>query len=94
MHQGKYAVSRLTQMGHSACTVRDIHPGPFARSGPENDVARRVRELTAGVGVCVVFDSVGRSTFASSLDSLKRRGRMVCVGTASGSRLSTRSYWP
>ncbi|MDZ3993512.1 quinone oxidoreductase [Pseudomonas sp. Teo4] len=48
------------------------------------NVAQRVRELTDGVGVNVVFDSVGRTTFMSSLDSLKRRGLMVCVGTASG----------
>ncbi|TCF97414.1 quinone oxidoreductase [Paraburkholderia strydomiana] len=48
------------------------------------DVAKRVRELTDGVGVNVVFDSVGKDTFESSLDSLKRRGLMVCVGTASG----------
>jgi NADPH:quinone reductase-like Zn-dependent oxidoreductase len=48
------------------------------------DVAKRVRELTKGVGVNVVFDSVGKSTFMGSLDSLKRRGLMVCVGTASG----------
>ncbi len=48
------------------------------------NVAQRVRELTGGVGVNVVFDSVGRSTFEASLDSLKRRGLMVCVGTASG----------
>ena len=48
------------------------------------NVAERVRELTHGVGVNVVFDSVGKDTFMSSLDSLKRRGLMVCVGTASG----------
>jgi NADPH2:quinone reductase len=48
------------------------------------DVAKRVRELTNGVGVNVVFDSVGKTTFDASLDSLKRRGLMVCVGTASG----------
>ncbi|MGH1399624.1 MAG: quinone oxidoreductase family protein [Acinetobacter tandoii] len=48
------------------------------------NVAERVRELTNGVGVNVVFDSVGKDTFMSSLDSLKRRGLMVCVGTASG----------
>ncbi|CAM3111627.1 quinone oxidoreductase family protein [Cupriavidus taiwanensis] len=48
------------------------------------DVATRVRELTDGTGVSVVFDSVGRSTFQGSLDSLRRRGLMVCVGTASG----------
>lgn len=48
------------------------------------DVASRVRELTGGVGVDVVFDSVGRNTFMASLDSLRRRGLMVCVGTSSG----------
>jgi NADPH:quinone reductase-like Zn-dependent oxidoreductase len=48
------------------------------------DVAKRVRALTDGVGVSVVFDGVGRTTFMGSLDSLKRRGLMVCVGTASG----------
>ncbi|QBR01770.1 quinone oxidoreductase family protein [Paraburkholderia pallida] len=48
------------------------------------DVAKRVRELTDGVGVSVVYDSVGQDTFAMSLDSLKRRGLLVCVGTASG----------
>lgn len=48
------------------------------------DVAKRVRELTNGVGVSVVFDSVGKDTFMASLDSLKRRGLLVCVGTASG----------
>ena len=48
------------------------------------DVAQRVRELTDGKGVSVVFDSVGKTTFEASLDSLQRRGLMVCVGTASG----------
>ena len=48
------------------------------------EVAKRVRELTDGTGVSVVYDSVGKDTFASSLDSLKRRGLLVCVGTASG----------
>jgi NADPH2:quinone reductase len=47
------------------------------------DVAKRVREITGG-GVSAVFDSVGRSTFQASLDSLRRRGLLVCVGTASG----------
>ena len=48
------------------------------------DVAKRVRELTAGAGVSVVYDSVGKDTFAASLDSVKRRGLVVVVGTASG----------
>jgi NADPH2:quinone reductase len=50
----------------------------------QEDVAKRVRELTGGAGVTVVYDSVGKATFASSLDSLKKRGLLVCVGTASG----------
>lgn len=52
-------------------------------SGREN-VAARVREITDGVGVPVVYDSVGQDTYAGSLDSLKRRGLLVCFGTASG----------
>ena len=48
------------------------------------DVAKRVRELTDGVGVHVVYDGVGKDTFAGSIDSLRRRGLMVCLGTASG----------
>jgi NADPH:quinone reductase len=48
------------------------------------NVAERVRDLTGGAGVPVVFDSIGRATFASSLDSLSRRGLLVCFGTASG----------
>jgi NADPH:quinone reductase len=48
------------------------------------DVASRVRALTDGRGVDVVFDSVGKDTFMGSLDSLKKRGLLVCVGTASG----------
>ena len=48
------------------------------------DIAKRVREITNGVGANVVYDSVGKSTFMASLDSLKRRGLLVCFGTASG----------
>ncbi|HKX69306.1 MAG TPA: quinone oxidoreductase [Intrasporangium sp.] len=48
------------------------------------DVATRVRELTDGAGVPVVYDSIGRTTYQSSIDSLARRGLLVCFGTASG----------
>ncbi|MGV9818828.1 quinone oxidoreductase family protein [Nocardia xishanensis] len=48
------------------------------------DVPARVREITDGAGVPVVYDSIGKATFASSLDSLARRGLLVCFGTASG----------
>lgn len=46
--------------------------------------AERVRELTGGDGVAVVYDGIGRDTFDDSLDSLRRRGYMVLYGEASG----------
>jgi NADPH2:quinone reductase len=48
------------------------------------DVATRVRELTDGAGVPVAYDSIGRATVAGSMDSLARRGLLVCFGTSSG----------
>ncbi|MGV9663859.1 quinone oxidoreductase family protein [Nocardia niigatensis] len=48
------------------------------------DVADRVRELTGGAGVPVVYDSIGKTTFDTSLAALARRGLLVCFGTASG----------
>jgi NADPH:quinone reductase-like Zn-dependent oxidoreductase len=50
----------------------------------QEDVAARVRELTDGQGVPVVYDSVGKATLSASLKSLKRRGLLVSFGTASG----------
>ncbi len=44
----------------------------------------RVREITGGKGVDVVYDGVGRATFAGSLDSLRPRGLLVSYGNASG----------
>lgn len=51
---------------------------------PREDVARRVRDITGGAGVPIVYDGIGKTTFQSSLDSLARRGLLVCFGTASG----------
>ena len=50
----------------------------------EEDVAARVRHITGGQGVPVVYDSVGAATFDASLASLKRRGLLVSFGNASG----------
>jgi NADPH2:quinone reductase len=44
----------------------------------------RVRELTGGKGVAVVYDSVGRDTFLDSVSCLQRRGVMVSFGNATG----------
>lgn len=50
----------------------------------QEDVAERVREITGGEGVHVVYDGVGRATFDASLSSLRRRGMLVSFGNASG----------
>ena len=48
------------------------------------DVAARVKALTGGTGVAVVYDGVGRDTWQASLDSLQARGLLVSFGDASG----------
>jgi NADPH2:quinone reductase len=50
----------------------------------KEDVAARVRELTDGKGVPVVYDGVGQATLNASLDSLSPRGLLVSFGSASG----------
>lgn len=50
----------------------------------EEGIVRRVKELTEGRGVPVVFDSVGKDTFMDSIDCLSPRGMMVTFGNASG----------
>ena len=50
----------------------------------EEDIVARVREITKGAGVPVVYDSVGKDTFFRSLDCLKPRGLMVSFGNSSG----------
>lgn len=53
--------------------------------GAGDDVAERVRALTGGRGVELVLDSVGASTWKSSLESLAPFGHLVSYGNASGS---------
>jgi NADPH2:quinone reductase len=48
------------------------------------DWAKRVREITKGEGVPVVYDSIGKDTWTGSLDCLCVRGMMVSFGNASG----------
>jgi NADPH2:quinone reductase len=50
----------------------------------EEDFASRVREITRGRGVDVVYDSVGQATFMKSLDCLRPMGMMVSFGQSSG----------
>lgn len=56
------------------------HPIVYTRE----NFAARVREITGGAGVPVVYDSVGRDTFMDSLSCLRPLGMMVSFGSASG----------
>jgi NADPH2:quinone reductase len=50
----------------------------------QEDFAARVKEITGGKGVDVVYDSVGQATFMKSLDCLRPMGMMVSFGQSSG----------
>lgn len=50
----------------------------------EENFVERVRELTGGTGVDVVYDGIGKDTFPASLDCLKPMGMWVSFGNASG----------
>ncbi|HEV7305483.1 quinone oxidoreductase [Ensifer sp.] len=50
----------------------------------KEDFADRVREITGGKGVDVVYDGIGQRTFEGSLDSLRPLGHFVSFGSASG----------
>jgi NADPH:quinone reductase len=67
----KAAVARAHGCDHSIVYTRE-------------DFAERVREITNGEGVPVVYDSVGKATFEGSLRCLRRRGVMASFGEASG----------
>ena len=50
----------------------------------DEDFVARVKEITGGAGVPVVYDGVGKDTFMRSLDCLRPCGLGVCFGNASG----------
>jgi NADPH2:quinone reductase len=50
----------------------------------ERNFAQEIRRITGGRGADVVYDSVGRTTFEGSLDSLRPRGMLVLLGASSG----------
>ena len=50
----------------------------------DQNIAEKVLEITNDEGVAAVYDSIGKDTFISSLDSLKPHGVMVTFGNASG----------
>lgn len=64
--------------------IAKAHGCTYVINSSTEDVAKRVREITGGAGVPVVYDGVGQATLMSSLDSLRPRGLLVSFGNASG----------
>ncbi len=66
------------------CALAREHGAEFTINYRQEDFAARVKEITGGQGVKVVYDSVGKDTFDKSLDCLRPFGLMVSFGNASG----------
>ncbi|WP_431102620.1 quinone oxidoreductase family protein [Roseateles noduli] len=66
------------------CQLALDHGAEFAINYSKENFADRVKEITGGKGVKVVYDSVGASTWEGSLASLRPFGLMVSFGNASG----------
>jgi NADPH2:quinone reductase len=74
----KAAVAQANGCTHTIVT------GGMTADDMAREIPRRVREITQGKGVPVVYDSVGKDTLMASLDSLQPRGSLVSNGTTSG----------
>ena len=66
------------------CALARQHGADYCIDYHAEKISERVKEITKGVGVSVVYDSVGKDTFMESLKSLKPLGMMVCFGSSSG----------
>jgi NADPH:quinone reductase len=64
--------------------VAKAHGCTYVINSSTENVVARVREITGGKGVPVVYDGVGEATFMTSLDCLSPRGLLVSFGNASG----------
>ena len=67
------------------CTLAKAHGAAHCINYKKEDFVARVKEITGGKGVPVVFDGVGKDTFDGSLECLSPFGMMVSFGNASGS---------
>ena len=66
------------------CQLALQHGAAHAINYRTENFVQRVKHITGGAGVKVVYDSVGKDTFEGSLDVLKPFGLMACFGNASG----------
>ncbi|WP_225850242.1 quinone oxidoreductase [Streptomyces sp. HPF1205] len=82
-HRGVRVIGTVSSAGKTAAAEAAGASDVIVRE-EGGDLAGRVRELTGGRGVDVVYDGIGRDTFDAGLASLRKRGTYVLVGTASG----------
>ncbi len=66
------------------CALAQANGAAFTINYRTEDFAARVKQITGGQGVKVVYDSVGKDTFEKSLDCLRPFGLMASFGNASG----------
>lgn len=73
-----------TAGGDDKCRLALEHGAAHVIDYQREDFVARVKEITGGRGVKVVYDSIGRQTFDGSLDCLRPLGLMVLFGSSSG----------
>jgi len=73
-----------TAGGAAKCALALEHGAAFSIDYSSEDFVSRVRQITGGRGVKVVYDSIGKDTFEKSLDCLRPFGLMASFGNASG----------
>jgi NADPH2:quinone reductase len=83
---GKHIGARMIGVaaGPQKCQLALDNGYEFCIDRLSEDVAARVKEITGGAGVPVVYDSVGKNSFDQSLASLAPRGYFVSFGTTTG----------
>ena len=83
---GKHLGAKMIGVAGAAAKVKLALDNGYAYCIDRNteDVAARVKAITGGAGVSVVYDSVGKDSFDASLNSLAPRGFFVSFGTTTG----------
>jgi NADPH2:quinone reductase len=66
------------------CALARDNGAAFTINYRSEDFAARVKEITGGKGVKVVYDAIGKDTWDKSLDCLRPFGLMACFGASSG----------
>ena len=78
------ATTIATAGSEEKCELAKAHGAHYCINYKKEDFVARVKEITGGKGVPVVFDGVGKDTFDKSIECLSMYGMMVSFGNASG----------